>query len=329
MRASDKQIGAAVAALDAQVAAQSTVTRAADSAVAAAEVALRLAQARLDATGQRIADLRGLVARRAVRAYMRPAQDTVMEVLQSHDFAEASRRSTMLRQVASSDGDMLDELHAAQEDETIQRQAFTSAKQLADARRKAAQDKLDQLTAAQATQRRIRAQLIARIGDYAQEFNEQRKIAGLLATKIREDDRRLAQSTGSGAGLGDPGKVSGAGLIWPVRGPISSGFGMRWGRMHEGVDISAGTGTPIRAAKSGTVTFAGTMSGYGNVIIISHGGGFTTLYAHQSRLAVSGGSVSQGGVIGYVGSTGHSTGPHLHFETRVNGTPQNPLRYLP
>ena len=118
-------------------------------------------------------------------------------------------------------------------------------------------------------------------------------------------------------------------LIWPVRGPVTSGFGMRWGRMHQGIDISAGNGTPIHAAKAGTVTFAGTMSGYGNVVVITHSGGLSTLYAHQSRLAVSGGAVSQGQVIGYVGSTGHSTGPHLHFETRVGGTPQNPMRYLP
>jgi murein DD-endopeptidase MepM/ murein hydrolase activator NlpD len=100
--------------------------------------------------------------------------------------------------------------------------------------------------------------------------------------------------------------------------------------MHEGIDIGAGTGTPIRAAKAGTVVFAGVMSGYGNVIIVDHGGGFSTLYAHQSRLGASrGADVSQGEVIGYVGSTGHSTGPHLHFETRVNGSPRNPRNYLP
>ena len=126
------------------------------------------------------------------------------------------------------------------------------------------------------------------------------------------------------------GRISGAGLIWPVRGPVTSGFGMRWGRMHEGIDIGAGTGTPIHAAKAGTVIFSGTMNGYGNVVVVNHGGGFSTLYAHQSRRAsVEGQAVSQGQVIGYVGSTGHSTGPHLHFETRINGNPQNPRRYLP
>ncbi|MBA2608960.1 MAG: M23 family metallopeptidase, partial [Actinobacteria bacterium] len=89
-------------------------------------------------------------------------------------------------------------------------------------------------------------------------------------------------------------------------------------------------GTIIRAAKAGTVVFSGQMSGYGNVVIIDHGGGLSTLYGHQSRIAARRGqSAGQGEVIGYVGSTGRSTGNHLHFETRTNGRPQNPRRYLP
>jgi murein DD-endopeptidase MepM/ murein hydrolase activator NlpD len=149
-----------------------------------------------------------------------------------------------------------------------------------------------------------------------------------LVSLINSRESQLRASRG-GDGSTD-GRISGAGLIWPVRGPVTSGFGRRWGRLHAGIDIGAGSGTPIKAAKSGVVSFSGQMSGYGNVIIISHGGGFSTLYAHQSRLAAGDGqSVSQGDVIGYVGSTGHSTGPHLHFETRVNGSPENPMRYLP
>jgi murein DD-endopeptidase MepM/ murein hydrolase activator NlpD len=328
LKASDAQLDRAIAALDAQVAAQSAATRAAESAADAADVALAQAQARLAATTARIAELRDLVARRAVRAYMRPGQETFIGVLRSKDFGEASRRSTILRHVASNDRDVLDRLHAAQEDETIQREAMTQARELAHQRRAAAQAKLAELTAAQAAQRRARAQLDARIREYTEEARQMASLEGVLSARIREDERRLAAQLAPPA-LGDPGKVSGAGLIWPVRGPVTSGFGMRWGRMHQGIDISAGSGTAIRAAKAGTVTFAGTMSGYGNVITIAHAGGLTTLYAHQSRLAVTGGSVSQGQVIGYVGSTGHSTGPHLHFETRAGGSPQNPMRYLP
>jgi murein DD-endopeptidase MepM/ murein hydrolase activator NlpD len=134
-------------------------------------------------------------------------------------------------------------------------------------------------------------------------------------------------SHGSSGSSGD-GTPSASGFIWPVSGPITSGFGWRWGRMHEGIDIGAACGTPIHAAASGTVIYSGWMSGYGNFVIIDHGNGLATAYGHQSAIYVSGGSVSQGQVIGAVGSTGHSTGCHLHFEVRVNGTPVNPLNYL-
>jgi murein DD-endopeptidase MepM/ murein hydrolase activator NlpD len=122
---------------------------------------------------------------------------------------------------------------------------------------------------------------------------------------------------------------SAAGFIWPVNGPVTSGFGERWGRMHEGIDIGVGYGTPIHAAASGQVVYAGWMDGYGNLVAIDHGRGISTAYGHQSSIAVSNGqTVSQGQVIGYVGCTGHCFGPHLHFEVRINGSPVDPLGYL-
>ncbi len=121
-------------------------------------------------------------------------------------------------------------------------------------------------------------------------------------------------------------------LIWPVDGAVVSGFGMRWGRMHEGIDIAAPAGTPIRAADAGTVVLLQSEAesgGYGNFTCLDHGGGLQTCYAHQSSFAVgSGQSVSQGDVIGYVGCTGHCYGDHLHFEVRVGGAPTDPLGYL-
>jgi murein DD-endopeptidase MepM/ murein hydrolase activator NlpD len=122
---------------------------------------------------------------------------------------------------------------------------------------------------------------------------------------------------------------SSAGLIWPVQGPVTSPFGWRWGRMHEGIDIGVPYGTPIHAAASGTIIYCGWESGYGNLTVIDHGNSLATAYGHQSSIAVScGQQVTQGQVIGYVGSTGHSTGPHLHFEVRVNGAPVDPMGYL-
>jgi murein DD-endopeptidase MepM/ murein hydrolase activator NlpD len=122
---------------------------------------------------------------------------------------------------------------------------------------------------------------------------------------------------------------SSAGLIWPVNGPITSPFGWRWGRMHQGIDIGVGMGTPIKAAAAGTVIYCGWESGYGNLTVIDHGGNLATAYGHQSSIAVAcGQQVAQGDVIGYVGCTGHCTGPHLHFEVRIDGNPVDPLGYL-
>jgi murein DD-endopeptidase MepM/ murein hydrolase activator NlpD len=137
---------------------------------------------------------------------------------------------------------------------------------------------------------------------------------------------------GSAALPAGPIREGSSGLIWPVDGPVVSGFGMRWGQMHEGIDIAVPAGTPIRAAASGKVILLqseASSGGYGNFTCLDHGGGLSTCYAHQSSFAVgSGQSVSQGDVIGYVGCTGHCFGDHLHFEVRVNGVPTDPLGYL-
>jgi murein DD-endopeptidase MepM/ murein hydrolase activator NlpD len=123
---------------------------------------------------------------------------------------------------------------------------------------------------------------------------------------------------------------SAAGLIWPVSGPITSPFGPRWGSFHPGIDIGVPTGTPIHAAAAGTVIWCGWESGYGNLVVIDHHNGLATAYGHQSSIAVGcNQDVTQGQVIGYTGCTGYCFGPHLHFEVRVNGSPVDPLGYLP
>ncbi len=127
---------------------------------------------------------------------------------------------------------------------------------------------------------------------------------------------------------------NGSGLIWPVDGPVVSGFGSRFGgsEFHEGIDIAVPSGTPIRAAAAGTVIFTepeASSGGYGNFTCIDHGGGLSTCYAHQESFAVSAGQqVSQGQVIGYSDCTGHCFGPHVHFEVRIDGAPTDPMGYL-
>ncbi len=119
-------------------------------------------------------------------------------------------------------------------------------------------------------------------------------------------------------------------LIWPSKGIISSGYGKRHGRMHSGIDITRDGGRDIKAAASGVVEFSGSQKGYGKTIIINHGKGIRTLYAHNEKLYVKKGiRVKQGTIIAKMGSTGTSSGIHLHFEVRINKKTENPLRFLP
>jgi len=114
----------------------------------------------------------------------------------------------------------------------------------------------------------------------------------------------------------------------PSGGPVTSPYGSRWGRLHEGLDFGASHGTPVRAASDGVVIFAAYYSGYGKQIRIRHAGGAVTTYSHLSKFVVTGGRVTAGEVIGKVGSTGAVTGPHLHFEVHVGGAPVNPRPFL-
>jgi murein DD-endopeptidase MepM/ murein hydrolase activator NlpD len=146
------------------------------------------------------------------------------------------------------------------------------------------------------------------------------------APSDKEVRRALREVYGGDA---DPIRRGSGDLIWAVNGPVTSPFGMRWGRLHAGIDIARPSGTPIRAAAAGRVILMAPTGGYGNYACVDHGKGISTCYAHQSRFGTRvGAAVRQGEVIGYVGNTGHSFGAHLHFEVRVNGRPVDPMGYL-
>jgi murein DD-endopeptidase MepM/ murein hydrolase activator NlpD len=150
-----------------------------------------------------------------------------------------------------------------------------------------------------------------------------------LEGHIEDLDAQIQEQLSASSGALPAGPTSSSGFIWPVNGAVTSGFGMRWGRMHEGIDIAVPSGTPIRAAAGGTVAIAAPTGGYGNYTCISHSAGLSTCYAHQSSYAVGvGDSIGQGEVIGSVGCTGSCFGDHLHFEVRVNGAAVDPMGYL-
>jgi len=162
--------------------------------------------------------------------------------------------------------------------------------------------------------RETRAEYVGEVESLAAE-------SAALAARIR-----AAQAGAGSTGTGQP---SAAGFVWPCEGVVVSGFGVRWGRMHEGIDIACAYGAPVHAAAAGTVIYAGWMQGYGNLVVLDHGNGISTAYAHASAILVSvGQSVGQGEEVSLVGATGHATGPHLHFEVRVNGVAVDPLLYL-
>lgn len=162
----------------------------------------------------------------------------------------------------------------------------------------------------------------------------QRDAAQRAYDELQQTSQQIAAMIRRSQQGGRPGSTGA--MLWPVSGPITSSFGWRshpifgTALFHSGLDIGVDYGTPVQAADGGTVIYAGWMGGYGKAVIIDHGGGISTLYGHNSELLVSEGqSVRKGQVISYAGSTGYSTGPHVHFEVRVNGSPVDPLGYLP
>jgi murein DD-endopeptidase MepM/ murein hydrolase activator NlpD len=338
LKASDDDLERAVQALESQVQAQQARVASARQAVAAAESQRQVAEQRLQQTQADMAATRSSLVARAIEAYVQPQQSATSEQLVVSgdvDLGEMSRRAALLNELAGRDQEALDHFHGLQVDLGHDQDIARQAKALADHRRQLEDQSLTQLRQAASAKQSVQDAIEARIKDYQDEADAVAKQESSLSSLIRSKETvTVAPSSGDQGGSGGGGVVSGqvsaSGLMWPVSGPLTSGFGYRWGRLHAGIDIAVGIGTPIHAARSGVVIFSGVMSGYGNVVVIDHGGGLSTLYAHQSRTAASEGeSVSQGQVIGYSGNTGHSTGPHVHFETRIGGNPQNPRPYLP
>jgi murein DD-endopeptidase MepM/ murein hydrolase activator NlpD len=257
---------------------------------------------------------------------------TLVEViLESESFQDALDRINYLEAIAQQDkhiavkvGKARDQVHVARERTKKVRARVHSETRVVAVRTQQQRDVRNQLLASEKG-------LSNRRGSQRKQLTATRETKEVLiaeANALAAEDAGIRGQLAAAQGATDS-TPSSQGLIWPVSGPVTSPFGYRWGRLHAGIDIGVAYGTPIHAAASGTVVLAGWTGGYGNYTCLDHGGGLATCYAHQSSYAVSSGAqVSQGQVIGYVGSTGHSFGAHLHFEVRINGTPVDPLGYL-
>jgi peptidoglycan DL-endopeptidase CwlO len=293
---------------------------------------LRRERLRLARLKRRLAEARVELANRLVQIYKEDSPDVVTVVLEADGFADLLERTEFLQRTSAQDARIIGRVRDAK----IETKA---AADRLDRLEKRAEEVAAQIEAEVNQVVEVKGQLVARRENFAEaRSGKAQLLANVQASRHeiedhvdsleREQAAVLARLQG-GSGVAGPIRQGSGQLIWPANGSISSGFGMRWGRLHAGIDMPLPEGTGLRAAASGTVAIAGWVGGYGNYTYIQHGGGLSTCYGHQSSISVSvGQSVSQGQVIGASGNTGHSTGPHLHFEVRVNGSPVDPLGYL-
>jgi murein DD-endopeptidase MepM/ murein hydrolase activator NlpD len=292
---------------------------------------LEAARDRLERLRSELDTARRLLAQRLVEIYKSDTPDALTVVLEADGFGDLLERAEFLERISDQDREITDRVRGLRD------QARTQAVELADL------EEREQLAAERILQERdqiasAQGQLVASRDELASARADRRgALASVQAEKesaledlaaLEAEQARVAAAL-QGAPAPGPIKQGSGQLIWPVNGTFTSPFGMRWGRLHAGIDISVPEGTPIRAADSGTVVLMGWVGGYGNYTCIQHTSSMSTCYGHQSSFATSNGaSVSQGQVIGYSGNTGNSTGPHLHFEVRIGGSPVDPMGYL-
>lgn len=314
---SDVELADRVARLDRAITEQWTSAGVAHQREQEALVNLGSLRRRRAEVAARLAALRRRAGEQAVQLYISAGDDPISQLLLDGDPNQSLKRRALSDTVAAADRNVEDQLRAADEDlATLEAAVAAAEKEHRDAGVVAAgaRGELDQLTREQVE---VSAALAARIESITSESSGHDGAEAAILEVIRE---RATGARSAGA----------TALIWPAEGPVTSEFGARWGRMHRGVDIGADEGTPVRAARAGTVIEADYLSGYGLHVLIDHGDGLTTLYAHLSVIHVTAGEqIAQGSQLGEVGMTGNTTGPHLHFETRKVGDPQDPRTLLP
>lgn len=337
-----KELDARVAELDGRLGEAQSELRAAQARLGALVSRQRTTETKLEETRQQLAGAEQALRDQAIAAYTgRSDAGRIVAVLRSSDMAVVANRQSYLRAVAGTQADAVVN-HERLRDQTddllaelaVEKEKAEAERNVVSAKTAAIQSDRDAQAAARhqvsveiANHDLALQEIIHRQGEFEAQARELEVQSAAVAEALgrRQQFQPPASSSPSGGRLGPPlasVRVSSA-FGWRVH-PV---FGNR--RMHTGADLSASTGTPIQAAAEGVVVSAGWMGGYGNATVIDHGGGLATLYAHQSAVLVSPGQrVSRGQVVGRVGCTGTCTGPHLHYEVRVNGSPVDPAPYL-
>jgi murein DD-endopeptidase MepM/ murein hydrolase activator NlpD len=300
-----------------------------------AEERLRTEQRNLRILRERLARSTRILRERLIAIYKDDAPDALTVVLEANGFDAVLERYEYLDRIESQDSDIVTRVRDLRNDtrETVERvkaarDAIAAKKRELERTRINLQNREAELSRARGQSRKalggVRGNIQRLEGDIEDLEDEiQAELAAAAAAAAEANSPEAPGSVPAGPVRGGSGD-----MIWPVNGPVTSPFGQRWGRLHAGIDISAPSGTPIRAVKDGVIALAAPYGGYGNYTCINHGGGLSSCYAHLSSFAITSGSVSQGDVIGNVGCTGSCFGDHLHFEIRVGGTPTDPMGYL-
>lgn len=330
----EAQLRAAVAALDAEIARISARITEQQARVAALDREIADTQQRLAQARARLAEDRRTLAREVVAIYTMGSDSAVSELLAAGSFNEFWQKLINVRRVAQAQDAVVARVQRDQA--AIQADVDRLSTERRDQAQvlSALQSEAAGLASARAERARAEAQLEAVIAD------DQRQLA-LAEQSAREVEAQIAALRAAQAAAAARGGGNGH-FVWPEVGPITQGFGCTSypfepydpscpsKHFHSGIDIAAPWGTSVVAGDSGIAYTYVSSYGYGNHIIVVHGNGWVSIYGHLSGFAVgSGQPVARGQVIGYEGSTGNSSGPHLHFEIRLNDVPQDPLQYLP
>lgn len=295
-----------------------------------AQERLREVKMRIKMTSIRLLRAQHALEKRLRAIYMEGEVSYMAVLLQSDDFTDFLNQADYLERIVQTDAELIASVKKHKTSLDGQKVAARDVVMELAKLRLRKKDRVASLARLKAAQDDLFARLEAHQSRLSSRIDQMEHIT-------LKKEKELRQLIRSRTAYSPPGRIprSAGGMIYPVNGPITSPFGYRIhpitgsSRFHAGLDFGVGYGTPIQAADNGVVIESGWVGGYGNCVIIDHGGGWTTLYGHASRLNISAGqTVRRGQVVSYVGSTGMSTGPHLHFETRYHGNPVDPMSRL-
>jgi len=307
--------------LNDQIAAKREEVAKLDEKIAEISSRVRSVQAQIDATQAEIDAIKGMATSQAVALYKAGSGEALEALLDSDSLTELDNKIELMGVAAQENTNALIKFGRLRVTIQEQHRELFAVQEELEATRKVQAATLAELDA-------THEKLALNLAELQRRLDKEQAHEQILAKQEAKLERDILAAQ-AGRAVAAKG-VSTSGYIWPLGGAITSYYGPRWGRMHTGIDIDGTSGQPIVASKAGRVIVASYYGGYGNAVVIDHGGGVTTLYGHMSSFNVSNGqTVSQGAVVGSVGCTGSCTGDHLHFEVRVNGSPQDPMNYLP